>query len=189
MAKARCVLCEKELGLFDKNGFIFYGSTQNACPDCVHQYEQAQGEDLAALDQRILSSPHFKDRDSVLKNIARLKSQVQEQSALKKARIKHCPHCDNLMVLKLNNFTIGSHGDALLGDRYEVDLYACPKCGKVELFTAGFIPPDEDYSTVSCPICGTQHNWRDNCPNCAEKEFSQPVRLERGSSGKPPCEK
>ena len=130
MAKARCVLCEKELGLFDKNGFIFYGSTQNACPDCIHQYEQAQGEDLAALDQRILSSPHFKDRDSVLKIIARLKSQVQEQSALEKARIKHCLHCDTLMVLKLKNFMIGSHGDALLGDRYEVDLYACPKCGK-----------------------------------------------------------
>ena len=141
------------------------------------------------MDQRILSSPHVKDRDSVLKTIAWFKSQAQEQAALKKARIKTCPHCSTLMDLKLNNFMIGSHGDALLGDRYEVDLYACPKCGKVELFTTGFIPPDEDYSTVSCPICGTQHRWTDDCPNCAGKESSQPVRLERGISGKPPWEK
>ena len=26
----------------------------------------------------------------------------------------------------------------LLADTYEVDLYACPVCGKVELYTAGF---------------------------------------------------
>ena len=29
----------------------------------------------------------------------------------------------------------------LLADHYEVDLYACPQCGKVELYTAGFVPP------------------------------------------------
>lgn len=29
----------------------------------------------------------------------------------------------------------------LLADQYEVDLYACPQCGKVELYTAGFVPP------------------------------------------------
>ena len=27
---------------------------------------------------------------------------------------------------------------SLLMEQYEVDLYACPVCGKVELYTAGF---------------------------------------------------
>lgn len=40
------------------------------------------------------------------------------------------------------NFSIGADGGGglwtLLADQYEVDLYACPACGKVELYTAAF---------------------------------------------------
>lgn len=59
-----------------------------------------------------------------------------------------CPACGAEMVLKLENFSIGADGGGglmtLLADTYEVDLYACPKCGKVELYTAGFDPEDEE---------------------------------------------
>ena len=53
-----------------------------------------------------------------------------------------CPACGSGMKRKLQNFSIGADGGGglmtLLAETYEVDLYACPKCGKVELFTAGF---------------------------------------------------
>lgn len=53
-----------------------------------------------------------------------------------------CPLCGAGMEQKLQNFSIGADGGGglitLLADTYEVDLYACPQCGKVELFTAGF---------------------------------------------------
>lgn len=46
------------------------------------------------------------------------------------------------MECKLQNFSIGADGGGglwtLLADQYEVDLYACPACGKVELYTAAF---------------------------------------------------
>lgn len=58
---------------------------------------------------------------------------------------KLCPNCGNSMTCKLQNFSIGADGGgglmSLLSDHYEVDLYACPQCGKVELYTAGFVPP------------------------------------------------
>ena len=50
-----------------------------------------------------------------------------------------------MLERKLENFSIGADGGGglmtLLADHYEVDLYACPQCGKVELYTAGFVPP------------------------------------------------
>lgn len=50
-----------------------------------------------------------------------------------------------MLERKLEHFSIGADGGGglmtLLADQYEVDLYACPQCGKVELYTAGFVPP------------------------------------------------
>ena len=58
-----------------------------------------------------------------------------------------CPACGAEMERKLQDFSIGSDGGggllSLLADTYLVDLYACPQCGKVELYTAGF-QADED---------------------------------------------
>ncbi|MGE4276441.1 MAG: hypothetical protein AB7E30_04585 [Lawsonibacter sp.] len=86
--------------------------------------------------------------------------------------VKHCPACGNALECKLQNFSIGSDGGggllSLLSDQYEVDLYACPKCGKVELYTAHF-PPEEETpeQTVSCPVCGSKHSPLIGCPTCA----------------------
>ncbi len=54
----------------------------------------------------------------------------------------YCPACGTQMRCKVENLPIGADGFSplmsTLLDGYEVDLYACPKCGKVELFTANF---------------------------------------------------
>jgi len=59
-----------------------------------------------------------------------------------------CPACGAAMEQKLQNFTIGTDGggglfSSLLHDQYDVDLYACPQCGKVELYTANFQKKEE----------------------------------------------
>ena len=55
---------------------------------------------------------------------------------------RSCPNCGTAMECKLQNFSIGADGGGglmtLLADQYEVDLFACPQCGKVELYTAGY---------------------------------------------------
>ena len=52
-----------------------------------------------------------------------------------------CPACGAEMERKLQDFSIGSDGGggllSLLADTYLVDLYACPQCGKVELYIHG----------------------------------------------------
>lgn len=53
---------------------------------------------------------------------------------------KKCPSCSAGMECKLTDLALSSYGRVLLSDVYEVDLYACPKCGKVELYTANFRP-------------------------------------------------
>ena len=73
------------------------------------------------------------------------------------------------MECKLQNFSIGADGGGglwtLLADQYEVDLYACPACGKVELYTAAFSPEpepapywcehcQEEREDRLCPVCG-----------------------------------
>lgn len=89
--------------------------------------------------------------------------------------IKRCPVCGGVLECKLSNFSIGADGRggllSLLCEQYEVDLYACPQCGKVELYTAGFLsesesePPEDD--RIVCPVCGTKHSPLIGCPTCA----------------------
>ncbi|MEA4933959.1 MAG: hypothetical protein VB071_10360 [Lawsonibacter sp.] len=86
--------------------------------------------------------------------------------------VKHCPACGGMLECKLENFLIGADGGggllSLLADQYEVDLYACPACGKVELYTANFSVKDEPpEQTVTCPVCGSQHSPLIGCPTCA----------------------
>jgi len=59
-----------------------------------------------------------------------------------------CPVCGAVMERKLEDLTIGADGgggllSSLLYEQYEVDLYACPRCGKVELYTANFQAAEE----------------------------------------------
>ena len=54
-----------------------------------------------------------------------------------------CPNCGGEMTCKIKDFTIGLDGNGglyLFGgpQQYDVDLYACPECGKVEMYTANF---------------------------------------------------
>ena len=81
---------------------------------------------------------------------------------------RRCPNCGTAMECKLQNFSIGADGGGglmtLLADQYEVDLFACPQCGRVELYTAGYsrAPRRAPYW---CEHCGKEREDR-LCPEC-----------------------
>jgi len=80
----------------------------------------------------------------------------------------------------------------LVAGALEVDIYSCPKCGKLEFFCAGSdedetqvmegceVPPEinQDIVGVSrtgipqvrCPVCGKKHDFDyPKCPRCKHK--------------------
>ena len=105
---------------------------------------------------------------------------------------KICPACGGTLECKLRNFSIGADGGGglltLLADTYDVDLYACQACGKVELYTAGVSLESEEMqeeSDVVCPVCGTRHSPLIGCPTCALRGAHTPPR----SPSAPPAKK
>lgn len=127
---ANCVLCGKKVGILDQVKYDFYGSKQILCSDCSLRMQNAAPQDRSVLHKQILDSPHLQDGDTVRANVN---------------TGKVCSACGAILERKLRDFSIGADGNggliALLSDQYVVDLYACPQCGKVELYTAGFVPP------------------------------------------------
>ena len=75
-----------------------------------------------------------------------------------------------------------------------MDLYACPVCGKVELYTAASVltQAKDEEEQVTCPVCGTRHSPLIGCPRCAlnhaEKRGSAQEQSGETSS-KPPWER
>lgn len=127
---ANCVLCGKKIGLLDQIKEDFYGTKQIFCSDCSLRLQKASPQERNDLNQQILASPDLADEAIIQSNL--------------NAR-KTCPACGTLMDRKIQDFSIGADGGGglmtLLSDQYVVDLYACPQCGKVELYTARFVPP------------------------------------------------
>ena len=127
---ANCVLCGKKVGLLDQIELDFHGSKQILCSACDVRMSKASPGERQDLEQEILVSPYLQKADTVQANVN---------------TGKICPACGAVLERKLENFSIGADGGGglmtLLADHYEVDLYACPQCGKVELYTAGFVTP------------------------------------------------
>lgn len=127
---ANCVLCGKKIGLLDQIKEDFYGTKQIFCSDCSLRLQKASPQERNDLNQQILASPDLADEAIIQANLDARKT---------------CPACGTLMDRKIQDFSIGADGGggliALLSDQYVVDLYACPQCGKVELYTARFVPP------------------------------------------------
>lgn len=60
----------------------------------------------------------------------------------------------------------------LIAGALEVTIVACPRCGKLELFTGQELMPDEEEGGMAqtiCPRCGKEHDLDDpKCPFCGE---------------------
>ena len=71
--------------------------------------------------------------------------------------VKRCPECGKELELQKKSYAMGS---ALFTNRFHVDIYACPRCGRVELFAA-------EQDLVTCPLCGTAHPAQEKCAICS----------------------
>ena len=71
---------------------------------------------------------------------------------------KICLACNRELELASASFPMGS---TLAHERFHVDIYRCPACGRVELFAA------EEEELVTCPVCGATHSPKERCPICA----------------------
>lgn len=69
-----------------------------------------------------------------------------------------CAACQCELTLASASFPMGS---TLAHERFHVDIYRCPQCGRVELFAA------EQEAFVTCPVCGATHSPKEKCPICA----------------------
>lgn len=78
---------------------------------------------------------------------------------------KVCPVCNVDLKLAQEGYAMGS---PLASDRFHVDIYVCPDCGRVSLFKAA------DRDMVKCTVCGILHHKGERCVNCA---LNDAVRL------------
>ena len=117
---------------------------------------------------------------------------------------KLCPACGGTLECKLKNLSIGPDGGgglaSLFYSQYEVDLYACPTCGKVELYNAVPTPPGAigfdlgESKSIVCSVCDTKHSILIGCPSCAlhnrrAPKSSTPSDGKKKPQRKPPWER
>lgn len=65
------------------------------------------------------------------------------------------------------------HLDNLIAGALDVDILACPQCGRLEFFQAGRCGTEREQDAIAeirCPQCGKKHEMDDpKCPFCGMK--------------------
>jgi len=87
-------------------------------------------------------------------------------------RDMECLRCGEAMRhIKTEKIQLGQTGwilgdiPNLLAGAMEVDIYSCPKCGKLEFFLAG--DTEGELPQKQCPKCGKMHDFDyPKCPFC-----------------------
>ncbi len=78
-----------------------------------------------------------------------------------------------LQFIKSEKLQLGQTG-WILGDlpnlisgALEVDIFACPECGKLEFYQSREYGQDQNMPQVKCPRCGKMHDFDyPKCPFC-----------------------
>lgn len=129
-----CSLCSTKLSFFGGKSLVCANQDEMFCPTC---FDKLYDMDNLERGRYVLEHGNPDHPEEMRQFIV-----FYAERTLRKAQLepptRPCPNCPGQMKLKLKDFRIGAHGDTLLGDGYNVDLYACPECGKVEMFTANF---------------------------------------------------
>jgi len=83
-----------------------------------------------------------------------------------------CLRCDtDMSLIRTEKLQLGQTGwvlgdlPNLLAGAMEVEIYSCPKCGKLEFFLAD--AKEEGLPQKQCPKCGKRHDFDyPKCPFC-----------------------
>ena len=61
----------------------------------------------------------------------------------------------------------------LLSGAMSVDVYVCPRCKKIELYSAESLK-SEDLPKRTCPECGDEHDFDyPKCPKCKHNYYAE----------------
>jgi len=181
-----CVLCDAKLSFFGGKSLICANQEQSLCSSC---YDTLDRMDNVERGKYLLE--HGKpDEPEAMKQFITV---WEERAAQKKALeppTRVCPNCGGEMELKIKNFRIGMDGggglaSSLLYDQYDVDLYACPECGKVEMYTANFAAIKARQDKLEAEKAAAEAARQARQP---EQEFVS-VRPGKKDGAKPPWER
>ncbi len=90
-----------------------------------------------------------------------------------------CLRCDSQMrFVKSEKIQLGQTGwflgdlPNLISGAMETAIYACPNCGKIELFQAEETSGTGNLPQVKCPKCGKMHDFDyPKCPFCKHQHY------------------
>lgn len=134
-----CSLCGAKLSFFGGHSLVCANQDETFCSKC---HDELYHMDNLERGRYLLE--HGKpDNPEKMREFIVFHAERTLQKKKLEPPTRPCPNCGNSMELKLKDFRIGADGDNDLFDmltrpQYHVDLYACPECGKVELYTANF---------------------------------------------------
>ena len=129
-----CSLCGDKIPFFSTHSLVCANQDELFCSKCHDKLYPMENLDRGAylLEHGKPEHPE-KMREFIIQYTERTKKKQELEPPT-----RTCPNCGSQMKLTIKDFRIGAYADSLLGDRYDVDLYACPECGKVEMYTANF---------------------------------------------------
>ena len=142
-----CALCGKQLSFFSGSSLVCANSDEMFCSKC---HDKLYRLEYSERGRYVLEHGKPENPEKIR---AALKQWDAEEAARKRATeqrhilepaVRPCTNCGGEMKRELQNFRIGADGDndlfdMLMRPQYHVDLYACPECGKVELYTANLV--------------------------------------------------
>lgn len=134
-----CSLCGEKLSFFGGHSLVCANQDEMFCSKCHDKLYPMEN-----LDRGVYLLEHGKPdhpeqmREFIIQYTERTKKKQELEPPT-----RTCPNCGSQMKLTIKDFRIGLDGNGgvyLFGgyDQYDVDLYACPECGKVEMYTANF---------------------------------------------------
>lgn len=129
-----CALCGNKLPFFGSQSLVCANEDEMFCPACSDKIYPMDnpGRGRYLLEHGKPANPE------AMREFLQKYEERQERKARLEPPTRPCPNCGGGMECKLKEFRIGTNGNSLFGDSYDVDLFACPDCGKVELYTANF---------------------------------------------------
>ena len=134
-----CSLCGDKIPFFSTHSLVCANQDELFCSKCHDKLYPMENLDRGAylLEHGKPEHPE-KMREFIIQYTERTKKKQELEPPT-----RTCPNCGGEMTCKIKDFTIGLDGNGglyLFGgpQQYDVDLYACPECGKVEMYTANF---------------------------------------------------
>ena len=133
-----CSLCGSKLSFFGTHALVCANQDEVFCSSC---HDKLYHMDNLERGRYLLE--HGKpDNPEKMQEFITVYEERARQKLTFEPPTRACPNCGSEMPCKMKNFRIGMDGggglNSLFYEQYDVDLYACPECGKVEMYTANF---------------------------------------------------